>query len=195
MGLLECSEAAGCGNQSPQANEEKARSVPKLNHHPCFLPILPPVHMAETQQEVTSFPPPHHGCPHPLCSAAPSLPPFSQGRAPLLSLPSCRQYLHQRSGRSEAHFGHGLALAAPREAVEARAGAGEGAEGRGPRRDGRVGDAAAIGVLGHPERSPAGQGVYDLPRGAARQSIHPQTLPYQASSLLVRPWQGPGSWD
>lgn len=83
------------------------------------------------------------------------------------------QYLHQRGGRPEAHLGHGLALAAPREAVEARAGAGEGAEGRGPRGDGSVGDAAAVRVLGHAERPAPGQRVDDLPGERSSQSVHP----------------------
>ena len=43
-----------------------------------------------------------------------------------------------------------------------------------------MGDAAAIIVISHTESSAAGQGVYDLPREAAHQSIHPQSLPYQA---------------
>lgn len=38
--------------------------------------------MAETEQEMAWFLPLHHCFSHPLCSAAPSLSPFSQGRAP-----------------------------------------------------------------------------------------------------------------
>lgn len=41
-------------------------------------------------------------------------------------------------------------------------------------------DAAAIIVVSHTESSATGQGVYDLPKEAAHQSIHPKTLPYQA---------------
>lgn len=113
------------------------------------------------------------------------------GHSPILlpgwSLPSRRQYLHQSCSCSEAHFGNRLPFPPSREAIEAGARAGEGAERRGARRDRCVWDAAAVVVVSHTESSPAGQGVYDLPREAARQSIHPQTLPYKALSASKHP--------
>ena len=75
-------------------------------------------------------------------------------------------HLHQRSGCPEAHLGHRLALAPPREPVETGAGAGEGAEGGGTRRDGRVRGARAVGGIIRQAEGPApGQGVYDLEEG------------------------------
>ena len=75
-------------------------------------------------------------------------------------------HLHQRSGCPEAHLGHRLALAPPREPAETGAGAGEGAEGGGTRRDGRVRGARAVGgIIRQAEGPAAGQGVYDLEEG------------------------------
>ena len=75
-------------------------------------------------------------------------------------------HLHQRSSCPETHLGHRLALAPPREPVETGAGAGEGAEGGGTRRDGRVRGARAVGGIIRQAEGPApGQGVYDLEEG------------------------------
>lgn len=80
-------------------------------------------------------------------------------------------HLHQRSSCPEAHLGHRLALAPPREPVETGAGAGEGAEGGGTRRDGRVRGARAVGGIIRQAEGPApGQGVYDLEEGRRCQS-------------------------
>lgn len=113
-----------------------------------------------------------------------------------LILPSPRQYLHQSCSCSEAHFGNRLPFPPSWETVEARAGAGEGAERRGTWRDRRVGDAAAIVVISHTESSAPGQRVYDLPREEAHESptpscclpnLSPSSSPW---SHLLKPYSG-----
>lgn len=145
--------------------------------------LLPARQMAETKQDMSWCLPLHH-CPptsslltertfsrtnglhtqllpsHSSRTAGPHL-------AARLILPSPRQYLHQSCSCSEAHFGNRLPFPPSWETVEARAGAGEGAERRGTWRDRRVGDAAAIVVISHTESSAPGQRVYDLPREEA----------------------------
>lgn len=80
--------------------------------------------------------------------------------------PGPRTHLHQGRGRPEAHLGHRFALASPRKPAAARAGAGEGAEGSGTRRDRRVrGTQAVSRVIRHAEGPAPGQGVYDLADG------------------------------
>lgn len=70
--------------------------------------------------------------------------------------------LDQSGGRPEAHLGHGLALPPPRQAAEAGAGAGEGAERGGTGSDGGLGHAVAVHLLHHSEGTAPGQGIHDL---------------------------------
>lgn len=104
--------------------------------------------------------------------------------------PGPRTHLHQGRSCPEAHLGHGFTLASPREPAEARAGAGEGAEGSGTRRDRCVRSTQAVSrVIRHAEGPAPGQGVYDLADGRRRKSqgqghryggsFPPQTPPWR----------------
>lgn len=70
------------GTKAPRPIKGSQELYQNLAIIPHFLQILPPRHMAEMEQEMAWFLPLHDCSPHPLCSAATSLSPFSQGRAP-----------------------------------------------------------------------------------------------------------------
>lgn len=75
---------------------------------------------------------------------------------------SISSYLHQSSGRSEAHFGDRLTLSSTGRSVEARAGAGEGAQGSSAGGDGGLRYTKTVHFLYVTERSTPSQRVYDL---------------------------------
>lgn len=77
---------------------------------------------------------------------------------------SLSYYLHQSSGRSEAHFGNRLALSSAWRSVEAGAGAGEGAQGSGAGGDGGLRYTKTVHFLYDTERSTPSQRVYNLQR-------------------------------